>query len=391
MKTNNLVFLLLSYFFVLFNYPIVRASSITHFFEIYGAKSSPQAWLVAILMLIGSVWLSNRIQSRLGFKKTFVLMTLVSFMVSVVSYVSVFYGFNRGSFIQFAWKEVYIVLQVHLILAYANTWMTRDELLKWIGPLGAIGSVGGIFGGVLTSYLASHVDLFYIFILGQIFVLAPIAFVWQLTSVQLTQAEIKQSPFTSLSTSEIKTYVALICGIIFLSQVVINISDFQFSLIFEKMISRSQDRTLYLGHLYTLTNLLTLIFQLLFVPWLLKKARLSVIHFVIPLSYLICLLLGLNLGALMSSALFYVFIKAADYSFFSSSKELLYQPMKPLQKYGAKYITDMLVYRSSKALIAGVLIYLQDPEILFWVTLIALAVWMILVKLLFGFHRKFFQ
>jgi hypothetical protein len=64
--------------------------------------------------------------------------------------------------------------------------------------------------------------------------------------------------------------------------------------------------------------------------------------------------------------------------------------MKPLQKYGAKYFTDMLVYRSSKAVIAGVLIYLQDPEILFWIMCVALLAWMVIVKFIFSLHRKIF-
>lgn len=38
---GHLKFFLLSYFFVLFNYPLVRAASTTMFFEEFGAKSSP--------------------------------------------------------------------------------------------------------------------------------------------------------------------------------------------------------------------------------------------------------------------------------------------------------------------------------------------------------------
>lgn len=382
---------MVSYFFVLFNYPLVRASSITNFFDVYGAKSSPQAWIIAIALLMASLWFSNFIQSRFGFKKAFLAVTSLSLTLSMGSFLATFFGFKLGSFFQFAWKEVYIVLQVHLLLAYANAWMNREKFLQWIGPIGAMGSVGGILGGLLTSLLASHFGGEILFWIGQFFVLLPILFVNALETVIIVKREEKTNPIKSLDSKDIRSYVALICSIIFLSQIVINISDFQFSIIFEKMFVDSKDRTIYLGHIYTATNALTLIFQLLLVPILLKKIPLQVLHLLIPLTYLFCLLIGLNVGVLMSSAFFYVYLKSADYSFFSSSKELLYQPMKPLQKYGAKYFSDMLVYRSAKALIAGVLIYLQDPEILFWVMLVALLLWMILIKFIFRLHRQIFQ
>ncbi len=391
LETKNFLFFLLSYFFVLFNYPVVRASSITHFFEVYGAKSSPQAWVLAIALLITSLGISNFVQSRLGFKKTFFVLTIVSLFISISSFLSSKLGIQVGSFVQFAWKEVYIVLHVHLLLAYANTWLRREDFLKWIGPIGAVGSIGGILGGLLTSLLASHFDLATIFWTGQLFVFIPALFVLPLESVIVVQAKKIESPLRSLDTTSIKLYVGLVAGIIFLSQVVINIADFQFSLIFEKMIEDSKSRTIYLGHIYTATNLLTLFFQVALVPLILRRIDLKWIHILVPVSYLICLLIGLNIGVLLSSALFYVYLKAGDYSFFSSSKELLYQPMKPLQKYGAKYFTDMLVYRSSKAVIAGVLIYLQDPEILFWIMFVALLTWMIIVKFIFSLHRKIFS
>ncbi len=195
----------MSYFFVLFNYPIVRASSITHFFELYGAKSSPQAWVLAIALLIISLSISNFIQARFGFKKTFYALTFLSIAISVGSFLSASLGLIYGSFVQFAWKEVYIVLQVHLLLAYANTWMNREDFLKWIGPIGAVGSFGGILGGLLTSLLATHFELPVIFWLGQLFVFAPILFVMPLTTVIVVQKDHQESPLKSLNSKEIRS------------------------------------------------------------------------------------------------------------------------------------------------------------------------------------------
>ena len=97
---------------------------------------------------------------------------------------------------------------------------------------------------------------------------------------------------------------------------------------------------------------------------------------------------GAGVGAIAS---FYIYLKASDYSFFSAAKEILYQPLKVQQKYGAKYLTDMLVYRVAKALIAAVLIYLQSSTILNTLMLIFLVIWIVLVIELFKLQKKLFS
>jgi AAA family ATP:ADP antiporter len=117
------------------------------------------------------------------------------------------------------------------------------------------------------------------------------------------------------------------------------------------------------------------------------------LHLSIPISYLI-LSLGLFFAGgniLVMTTGFYVYLKASDYSLFSGGKELLYQPLLPEQKYGAKYLTDMLVYRASKAMIAAVLIYLQSSSILNMMMVGFLLLWLVLVIRIFGIHRRLFN
>jgi AAA family ATP:ADP antiporter len=94
---------------------------------------------------------------------------------------------------------------------------------------------------------------------------------------------------------------------------------------------------------------------------------------------------------LLPVAALYTYFKAADYSLFSAGKELLYQPLSRLQKYGAKYLTDMLVYRAAKAMVAAVLIYVQSSTMLNMLMLIFLVLWTGLVLRLFQLHRRLFS
>ena len=198
---------------------------------------------------------------------------------------------------------------------------------------------------------------------------------------------------SSLNQPGIRNYVLLIGLIVMLSQFVINIADFKFNLSFEQSIALSNERTAYLGTVYTWTNFISLILQFVLLPFLLPRVSERSIHMFIPFSYMF-LLAGLLVGGEGIFALtagFYIYLKASDYSLFSGGKELLYQPLLPEQKYGAKYLTDMLVYRASKALIAAVLIYLQSSLILNMMMGLFLVIWLGLVVKIFGIHRKIFS
>lgn len=380
---KNLFVFLSAYFLVLFNYPLIRASSTALFFDAYGAKSSPVAMFFSVFFLAISIMVCNRIQTGSIVQKVFLYVSLFSSCAFVL-------GSFGSAYISFVWKEIYIVLQVHLLLAYANTYFSKEDFKLLLGPVGAVGSLGGILGGLLTSYLA---DTTIVMWTGVLFTSVPALFFFFTRPVVTKTEEKKKSPLSSLDSPGVRRYVFYVAAIVLLTQFVINIADFMFHIEFEKSIVSSQDRTSYLGQMYSLTNLLTLVFQLVLLPLILPRVSERNFHIFIPVSYVISIALmlgGSGIGLLPIAALF-TYLKAADYSLFSSGKEILYQPLKSEQKYGAKYLTDMLVYRVGKALVALVLIYLQSSTILNMLMFIFLGIWILLIIKLFQLHRQLFS
>jgi AAA family ATP:ADP antiporter len=390
---KNLLIYLASYFLVLFNYPLIRASATSFFFEAFGAKSSPVAMFVSVFFLAFAIMVCNRIQINATVQRVFFLASIVSGFLFIVGTLGFLGRINVFSYVPFVWKEIYIVLQVHLLLAYGNTFFTREELKHLIGPIGAAGSLGGILGGILTSYLSKEWGTNSVMWTGVAFIFLPaVLFLFSRPVIAKTD-EKKVSPLRSLDTAGIKKYVFYVALVVFLTQFVINIADFMFHLEFERSITSSQERTAYLGRLYSLTNLLTLVFQMALLPYILPRVSERNFHLFIPISYAISIALMLTvsgIGLLPIAALF-TYLKAADYSLFSSGKEILYQPLQPQQKYGAKYLTDMLVYRAGKAVVALVLIYLQSSSILNMLMFIFLGLWVFLIIKLFQLHRQLFS
>lgn len=391
---GRLGFFLGAYFFVLFNYPLVRAAATTMFFDAFGAKSSPVAWLWTVLFLTLTILVFNKFQKTHSVHKVFFVVSFLSAALFAVSTLGVGAGFKYSAYISFIWKEIFIVLQVHLLLAYANNFFHKDDFKFIIGPVGAVGSIGGILGGLATSYLARKWGTDFVSWFSLFFVLLPafLFFKTPLLVVKPDKASDQKSPMATL-TPKVRHYVFHVALIVMLSQFVINIADFKFNLAFEESIALSGERTAFLGSVYTWTNFISLLLQFILLPFLLPRISERSLHLFIPLSYIFCMVALLLSGGelLLSVAVFYVYLKASDYSLFSGGKELLYQPLLPEQKYGAKYLTDMLVYRLAKALIAAVLIYLQTSFMLNMLMTIFLLAWLVLVIKTFIVHRKLFN
>lgn len=382
-----------AYFFVLFNYPLVRAASTTMFFEEFGAKSSPIAWLLTVIVLTFTIFIFNKLQATHTVQKVFLWVSLVSTILFGISISGFMIGMKYAAYLSFIWKEICIVLQVHLLLAYANNYFRKEDFKSIIGPVGAIGSIGGILGGLLTTYISKQAGTTSVAWLSLIFVFLPALLFLKTKEIKNEGQETEDSPMESLDTPLIRSYVFHIASIVMLSQFVINIADFKFNLTFEQNIVESSARTAYLGTVYTWTNFISLILQFMLLPTLLPRISEKSLHFFIPVSYLLCLG-GLLLSAghtLIPVAMFYIYLKASDYSLFSAGKELLYQTLRPEQKYGAKYLTDMLAYRLSKALIAAVLIYFQSSLMLNMMMTGFLLIWLVLVVRIFGIHRRLFN
>jgi AAA family ATP:ADP antiporter len=390
---KNFFFFLGAYFFVQLNYPLVRASSTTFFFEAFGAKSTPGAILASVIALTLSILMFNKLQTKRSVQLVFFIASFFSFLFFGATTSGYLSGWKDLATAIFIWKEIYIVVQIHVLLAWANNYLRREDFKILLGPLGAVGSLGAIIGGLMTSFISEHMGTSTVMWTGIVFVFLPSLFFIFTSSVKVAEKkETKVSPLASLRDEKVGRYVLIIAVIVALTQFIINIADFRFHIEFESAITESSARTSYLGRIYTLINIVTLIFQIFLLPYVLPRVSEKNYHLFIPLSYVVCvlsLIFGSSVGLLPVAAL-YTYFKAADYSLFSGGKEILYQPLGQEQKYGAKYLTDMLVYRGAKAMVAAVLIYLQSSTILNMLMLIFLAIWIVLVIELFKLHKKLF-
>ena len=152
---KNTFLIFTTYFLVLFSYPLVRSSTGTLFYEVYSAGEYSLASFIGVAVLMVLIMINNKLQPMLGIQKVYLFTGIVTVGGFIAAYLAFNSGVKEAAFILFAIKESYIVLLVHLCLAFANSYYPIDLFKRIIGPIGAMGSIGGILGGQLTSYLAS--------------------------------------------------------------------------------------------------------------------------------------------------------------------------------------------------------------------------------------------
>ena len=154
-------------------------------------------------------------------------------------------------------------------------------------------------------------------------------------------------------------YLMVILFLVVFMQISISLVDYQFNLMLSNTITDTDLRTQFMGKTIGIINTFTTVFQLIGGYVFLRFFGVRKSHFLVPL-FLGINALVLHVFPVFSIAVYsYIAIKAVDFSIFSISREMLYIPLTLKEKYKAKAIIDVFVYRSSKALGSFFLIFLQ--------------------------------
>lgn len=391
-ERRPIVLVALNLFAILFSYPMIRSASTAIFVDFYGAKNTPWVWIFSVVALSISVTLFNRWQKKhsvyfLYFNIS--VLTTVLFLVCNALYIM---GYKFVAFPYYIWKEVYIILLVHLSIGYLNSKVDYSVAKLTYGPLGALGSLGGVLGGLATSNIIPYVNsgfgkgwgLFSVGILGTVIVFLTL-FLFSITKgeyLHKKEEKEKTSPLASLS--DVKKYIILMASIVAVSQFVINLANYKFNLGLEGHVFGAEGKGAFLGKVYSAINFVSFSFQVFFIPIILKLVKVRSLHVSIPLIFSMLFIGTITFeGSFTPVAILFIIYKGLDYSLFSTAKEMLYFPLTQVQKFGAKYVVDMIVYRASKMLISAILLFVLVP---FWVDAIlgiCLIIWTILTVLLY--------
>lgn len=388
-QKRDLTYIGLTLFLIFFSYPLMRSTTTSLLLTTLGVKASPYAWIYSVLALSLFVSLLNGFQKR---HKPQVLYNFLSFG-TVSLFIGLYFAHitfgDLWTYPLYVLKEVYIVLLVHSVLGHLNSSINEQVAKVIYGPLGAIGSTGGILGGLVTSTLVKDLGLYVLFFIGVTFI-GITSFFFTKTSNQNVHLKESKEKYPLDSIKDIKAFVFLIAGIVLLSQFVINIGNYQFNTFLEQAFKDSISKTEFLGKVYASINSFSLVAQVVLLPFLFRFVPNFFTHLSIPLIYGLVFFVPFAFSGegLMPMAITFIVFKGLDYSLFGAAKELLYYALSDIQKYGAKYVADMITYRFAKGMISLILIKIPTNLInsLLGVCLVA---WIFCLIPLFIQYRKY--
>lgn len=383
------IFCSLSFVFCLGSYPFIRSLAQSLFIEHVGVENRPFAWMLTIVSLAGVISGFNYLQKKYYVQRLHWIMGILSFVILGGSYLAMENGMNWGAYTFFVWKEIYIVMLVGFVISFCNNFFTHDEAKMLYGPYGAIGSIGAVAGGQMTKYLSNQHQLGYVLIFGLVtIVLSSLLFAKTGKTIGREEEKDKTEVSPLVAVKEVKTYVLFMCLLVASTQFAINSASQIFYIILQNDIPDKFARTAYLGDVFSAINSISLLINLLVMPWLLNLVSARVVHYFIPIFFMISMsFVGGGVPLLIAGGVFVGF-KAIDYSLFSVVKELLYFPLNRLQKYGAKYITDVFIYRSAKTVIALLLVKFSTQGDIFIILMGSLGLWLLSVIVIDRYQQK---
>ena len=390
-QRRDIAFLSLAYFFALMSYPIIRSSSDAFFIQSYGAKNWPWVTFYSVIILSVCIFFFDRIQKRIGVKALYVAVSLFSGLFFFCSALALHENFTVFAYVTYVWKEAYVVILIHLCLAFFNTHFSYDFAKSFLGPFAAISTIGAILGGYFVYYTTDHIGMFWLIVSGGISCLITPLFFAQLSerpaSVS-TAAPVQERPLASLQ--GIWPYVISIIGIIAITQLIITVINFRFNYAVQENFSSITGKAKFLGKIYTYVNIVSFLIQLVLTPFILRRISLRNGHFTVVGLYLLIffplLIFQGHIIAIISAI--YITSKAVDYSFFGVIKEMLYYPLDESQKYGAKYVIDMVMYRASKGGVSLFLTQVQNFKVLDALLILSSGIWLALVFKIFRLRTQ---
>ncbi len=388
-------FAMICSFCISFEYAVSRPAINSIFLAHYTHKALPYAWLIVVPLNLIVVGLYNRFLPRLGCLRFFLWTLLFTLILNLFG--AQFLGQLPGySFVLYVWKDIYILLMFQQLWSIIH-FMTKMSRAKYLyGFCFGFGGLGTMCGSLIPGFFAAKIGseylLFFCIPVYTLFVFAYYSFLKYsgfLDSKKETKQlrVLKEVPSGGFSLVWSSPRLRFILLIVILMQVSSSLMDYQFQSFTNRCIPDTHLRTQFYGRVWTVMGC-TNVFLQLFAPFILVQFfGLRTSHFLIPALFLVNGIGYLIYPTFQVMTYSFSFFKSLDYSIFNILKEMLYVPLKTDEKFKAKAVIDVFVYRSSKALGSTLIMLFQAVfplalGYLPWISIVLMLSWIMAVAVL---------
>lgn len=368
----------LFFFLVITGFQILRPLMTGYVVDIYGAR--PELYMrlfniiVAALAVVIFTFLYNRLpRQRLIF---------VFCLFFAASFIALRFLLVKPNLIVAWWYYIQVNLITTIWMAafwaYLTDISTSDQAKRLYGFIGFGGVSGGVLGAALGKLLLPTFGQGGLLILSAVLILSVGFITFGVESLlrrskafghAVTESQAEREPKKKVSKFNVaiegaklalrSKYLAAIVGIMAFYEIGSQVINYMFKKTSEVLPGVTATQSFYYD-IQLIANILSMVLQLFLVSLIMRKLGLSFALCVLPVVAILSSGLFMGFPSLAAAGLLIISDNGFNYSIQQTSREALYVPTTPDEKYKARAFTNMFVQRAGKGIaIVGTLILIN--------------------------------
>ncbi len=377
-----IILAMLSSFLITAEASITKPIAHSLFMEAFGVQFFPYVWIAVIPASFLVVTLYNMLVVKIGCFRMLFLTVLAGAIVNITT-ASLVHEFQSWPFFFYIWKDIYIMLMFQQLWSVINSTVNIAKARYLYGLFFGFGGLGSMLASMIPGFLAMRVGtekllyfsipFFFLLLLAYYFLMRARRQIEHVEKIAFSENRVSDF-YEGISLIKNSSLLRFILLIVVSIQAVSTLLDYQFNIYVSSFLTTTNERTAYFGWFFGVVNIVNVTLQLFGSFFLIELIGLKRSHLSIPVFLASSLLGFLVFPSFGLIAFTYGSIKALDYSIFGVIKEMLYIPLSIDQKFKAKAVIDVFMYRSAKA-IASLAILVLPLWWIDYVSLSILAIW----------------
>ena len=365
-------------FLIITVFQILRPLLLGYVVEIYGA--APELYMrlgniaVAALAVVVFTFLYNKIsrQRLIFFFSLFfaVSFIILKFLLATPDVVSAWWYYIQVNLVTTVWIATF--------WAYLTDISTADQAKRLYGFIGLGGVSGGFLGGLLAKFLLPKIGQSGLLILSAVLIMIVSFITFRVEkllrrskafghAVQETQAQ--KEPENKVSKFNVaiegaklalrSKYLAAIVGIMAFYEIGSQVLNYMFKNSAEVLQGVDSTQSFFID-VGLIANIISMVVQLFLVSLIIRKLGLAFALCVLPVIAILSTGLFMGFPSIAAASLLFISDNGFNYSIQQTSRETLYMPSTPDEKYKARAFTNMFVQRAGKGIaILGTLVLIN--------------------------------
>ncbi|WP_299671082.1 Npt1/Npt2 family nucleotide transporter [uncultured Polaribacter sp.] len=390
-------FLMLLYIFIIITVLLIVKPTVNALFvSQLGADNLPFGYLLVAGVAVLTTYFYNRAIRKFSLVKV----TVISLVIFSLAFVALSLVLRHDIISSWVLYFYYVFISLFAVVATSQFWLFANmvfnarEAKRNFGFIGAGAIAGGIFGGYLTSIIATSFGNEYAIFLAALLILLCIPILKSVYNLKIKflnsfkrkqviadQENLESSSLRLIAKSKHLTYIALITGI---GVIVAKLVDFQFSAFAYEAIPDSDELAAFFGFWFSTFNVVALVIQLFLTNKILTRIGVSSTLLILPLTIAFGSLLFLTFPELWVLILIKGIDGSAKQSLNKAAVELSIMPIPLLVKNQAKSYIDVAVDSIATGFAGFLLIFLikrldLDSSYITVIVLLFTFIWILLI------------